>query len=51
MKHRHIKYSDPNWRSNEWECVCGYKVDNFKDFDLHLAEKDKNEVKDKKIPE
>lgn len=36
MKHHHIKRSDPRWRADAWECVCGYKTNSIAAFAMHL---------------
>lgn len=40
MKHKHIKYSDPHWKSYVWECVCGFSTKIMSVFFLHLQRED-----------
>lgn len=35
-EHRHIPHKDPMWKSNFWQCVCGFKCDSVAKFDQHL---------------
>ena len=35
-EHRHILYKHPDWRSDIYQCVCGFKTKNEAEFQKHL---------------
>ncbi len=38
MEHKHVKHTSPRWRSDTWECECGFETMIIKAFISHLEQ-------------
>ena len=40
-EHRHIPHKHPEWNTDNYQCVCGFKTTVKLEFDKHLEDNDK----------